>query len=385
MQRIRKALVVGGGIGGPVLAMWLRRLGVEVVVAEARSGAALAEGAFLGVAPNGMNVLGALGIAEAVMARGAPCAAFHFSNHLGAPLGIIDRSHDRARFGFPLTMIRRSELHLTLAEEAAARGVDLRFGKRLVGLDRRPDAVVASFDDGSEECADVVVGCDGIHSQVRRLVLEGAPRALGLLDCGGFATGVAVPFPPGINAMVFGHHAFFGAFRTDEGEIWWFHNGPVAATEVRERLLALHRDDPSWIGEVIAATPRILGPWSLSEVPTLRRWFDGRICLMGDAAHAMSPSAGQGASLAMEDAVVLAQCIRDLGAPEAAFAAFEARRRGRVEAIARIARRNGNGKAPSGAVSRWLRDRALKIFLPRGAAAQDRGYAHRIAWEEQVA
>ena len=87
---LRKVLIIGAGIGGPVLAMWLRRLGLDVTVAEAREGAALAAGAFLGVAPNGMNALMELGVADAVAAHGFACDSFSFSNRRAARIGGMD-------------------------------------------------------------------------------------------------------------------------------------------------------------------------------------------------------------------------------------------------------------------------------------------------------
>jgi 2-polyprenyl-6-methoxyphenol hydroxylase-like FAD-dependent oxidoreductase len=158
---------------------------------------------------------------------------------------------------------------------------------------------------------------------------------------------------------------------------------PPATT--RERLLELHREDPRWIADVIRATPDILGAWPIYDLCAMPRWSDGRTCLVGDAAHAMSPNAGQGASLAMEDAMVLAQCLRDVADPARAFRTFERRRRARVDAIFRHARRNGSGKAMGNSFSEWIRDRLLPVFLRLGAAAQSRSYAHEIAWQERVA
>ncbi|MFE8596193.1 FAD-dependent oxidoreductase [Archangium violaceum] len=394
---MRKVLIVGGGIAGPVLGMWLKRLGMEVSIAEARPTAAVGEGAFLGVAPNGMNALEPLGVAGAVAAAGTPCEAFQFLNRKGDSIGVIDRSGDASAFGRPLTMIRRGQLNAILAEEATRQGVEIRWGQRLVSVDEsHPSHVIARFEDGSESSADILIGCDGLRSRVRSLILPEAPAPsfTGLLDYGGFAQGVQVPVPPGINLMLFGRRAFFGAFVTPSGEIWWFHNGAPGSSDLeafrkssdptreRERLLELHREDPPWVNDVIRATPRLLGPWPIYDLHAMPRWHSGRVCLLGDAAHAMSPSAGQGAALAMEDALVLAQCLRDIDAPSKAFATFEKARRPRVDAIFRAARRNGSGKAVNSALSEWFRDRMLPFFLRLGASGQSKMYSYRLEWDQ---
>ena len=115
-----------------------------------------------------------------------------------------------------------------------------------------------------------------------------------------------------------------------------------------------------------------------------RRLLEGRVCLIGDAAHAMPPSAGQGAALAMEDAMVLTQCLRDSADLPSAFSRYEGRRRPRVTAILRHARRNGSGKAVPGPISEWFRDRMLPLFLRLGEPAQTASYAHQIDWEARA-
>ena len=398
-RKINRVAIVGCGIAGPVLGMFLQRVGIESIICERRSHDALDEGLFLGLAPNGMNVLAELGVHRAVEAIGVACHGFQFQNSRGRTIAAIDRRGDVARFGTHLQMVRRGELHGALTAAARARGIPVRFGRKLVEIDRsNPARVVATFGDGAREEADVVIGCDGINSTTRQLALPDSPSPAysGLLDFGGIADWPGAPLDPGINVMVFGRRAFFGAFKTPAGQVWWFHNCGDAhpsgdgammrdPSAVRARILALHEDDPAWIRDVIASTPAVVGPFALNDILSMPRWHADRVCLIGDAAHATTPSAGQGASLALEDAMVLARCLRDIDDPERAFARFERERRSRVERIVRGSRRNGSGKAVSGPVGEWVRDRMLPLFLRLGTRAQERQYAYRIDWTQRAA
>jgi FAD-dependent urate hydroxylase len=292
-------------------------------------------------------------------------------------------------------MIRRGDLHRVLTVAAREAGVEVQFGRALTGIDRtNPLTVVARFADGTQEAGDILIGCDGIRSTVRQLTLPEAPEPAysGLVDFGGI-TDRAVPIPTGVNVMVFGRRAFFGAFKTPGGEIWWFHNSGEQRPDgllrdratLRAHILELHRHDPPWIGDAVESTQRVIGPFPLNDILTMPRWHEGRVGLIGDAAHATTPSGGQGASLALEDAMVMAQCIRDIDVAEPALAAFETARRRRVEAIVKQSRRNGSGKAVSGPVSEWVRDRALPLFLRLGRRVQDRDYAYRVDWAQRYA
>jgi 2-polyprenyl-6-methoxyphenol hydroxylase-like FAD-dependent oxidoreductase len=374
--------------------MFLRRVGIESVVCERRPTEASDEGLFLGVAPNGMNVLTELGLRDSIEAVSVACNGFEFRNARGDVIGAIDRRRDEANYGARLQMIRRGDLHRVLTSEARRAGVDVQFGRSLVAVDQHDSStVVAHFMDGGQERGDVVIGCDGIHSTARSLTIPRTPDPTysGLLDFGGFAR-CPVPVPTGVNVMVFGRRAFFGAFKTPMGEVWWFHNSSETRDAVfrdepavRAHLLALHQHDPAWIRDVIDSTESVAGPFPLNDILSMPRWYQGRVCLVGDAAHATTPSAGQGASLALEDALVLAQCLRDIVVPERAFATFEHVRRQRVEAIVRQSRRNGSGKAVSGPVREWVRDRVLPLFLRLGTRMQNRQYAYRVHWAQRYA
>jgi 2-polyprenyl-6-methoxyphenol hydroxylase-like FAD-dependent oxidoreductase len=380
------ALVIGGGIAGPVMAMFLRRAGFDPVILEGRPGPMDEAGAFLNLAPNGLGVLETLGILGAVSAVGTPTTSIEFLNHQGRRLG---------RFPETTLLIRRGALHRVLREAAMAEGIECEYGKRLIGVEHEVAGAVARFADGTSRRGELLVGCDGVHSAVRRAILPDAraPEYTGIVDSGGFAPADAAG-ADGVMRMLFGRRGFFGWQITPSGETYWFENfhqctppelDGISDGEWRERLLELHAGDPDPVADCIRHTPGPIGRWPIYDLPTLRTWHRGAVCLVGDAAHATSPHAGQGASLALEDAIVLARCLRDIPDLERAFSSYEAVRRPRVEKLVREARQTGKRKAAGNPVSRRIRDLMLPIFLRMGMRGLREVYRYRIEWEERAA
>lgn len=373
-----RVLIIGGGIAGLSLGMFLQRAGFEAQICEARTQAAQSEGAFLTLAPNGVHVLEQLGLKAAIAEASAPTLGMHFSNARGEPVGTIDNRDCHDRYGSGLLTIERATLLRTLQHAAAERGIVVQPERRLTSLSERTDRVEASFEAGDSASAELLIGCDGLRSRVRELCFPDArkPQFTGLFDFGGITEARGdEPLEPGWFHMVFGRRAFFGAL-LGRGRVYWFHNGGTRPQgDTRAHLLASHDGDPAFIRGLISRTPQILGPWPQHDILSLRRWHHGRVALIGDAAHATTPSAGQGASLALEDALLLARCLRD--APATAFAQFEALRRVRVERIVKASRRHGSGKAPATAAGAWFRDRMLATFLKFGASAQHEAIGYR--------
>jgi 2-polyprenyl-6-methoxyphenol hydroxylase-like FAD-dependent oxidoreductase len=258
------------------------------------------------------------------------------------------------------------------------RGVDVRYGSRLVSARSTPDGVTATFADGRTESADLLVGADGVRSTVRSLLdpAAAAPRFVPVLNTAGYSEHTPADAEVGRLTMLFGRRSFFGWLGAPDGRTWWFANPPApreagsdaaaAASdgEWRAVLRDLHAADRSPAVALVDATPHPLRGWTTYDVPTVRRWHDGRrTVLVGDAAHATSPAAGQGSSLAVEDAVVLARCLRDLPVPEA-LAAYEHARRGRTERVVAQGFRTSSAKSPP-AVGRVVRDLVLPLVLRR--------------------
>lgn len=397
----KKALIAGGGIAGPVAAVALQRAGVEATVFEAYDAPADYAGLFLNTASNGLDVLRTLGIDVPSRADGFPIPRMVMWSGTGKRLGEVANGI-RLPDGTVSVVVKRGLLQRVLREEAERRGVGIEYGKRLLSYEVAPNgAVVARFEDGTEAEGDLLVGADGLHSRVRPVMDPGAPRPsyTGLLSLGGYARGPRIPPTFETQHFVFGRRAFFGYLVRGSGEIWWFANvarpdepsrkelSGVSSAEWNRRLLDLFSDDIDLIGEIIESTQGEIGAYPIHDIPTVPTWHEGPAVLVGDAAHATSPSSGQGTSMAVEDALVLAKCLRDVPDVGMALASYERLRRERVEKVVAYSRRIGQSKAVSNPVARWLRDRIMPFALEHLANAGSHAwlYAYHVDWNEKVA
>jgi 2-polyprenyl-6-methoxyphenol hydroxylase-like FAD-dependent oxidoreductase len=213
-------------------------------------------------------------------------------------------------------------------------------------------------------------------------------------NVGGYSR-VALPdLPAGTYKMVFGKRAFFGYVVSPAGEVWWFANPPRATElsraelqatpqEWKEHLIGLFEGDAGPALEIIRKT-HVLAVTNQHDLPRVPVWSRGPMIIIGDAAHAASPTSGQGASLAIEDAIVLAQCLRDIPDQSAAFAAFERLRRPRVERVVAWAARMNQTKIP-GRFGRVLRD-AMMPFILKAVAKKPQSWLfdYQIDWERRL-
>ncbi|HKE88573.1 MAG TPA: NAD(P)/FAD-dependent oxidoreductase [Vicinamibacterales bacterium] len=381
-------LIVGAGIAGPALGIALRRAGIDTVIYEASDRPRDDAGAFLNLAPNGLSVLRELGLGRRVDGLGFQNDRLVFHNETGRMLA------DVAVGG---NTLMRGALSRALREAAEEVGVRFEFGKALSSVTVRDGGVEARFADGTSAHGSSLVGADGIHSRTRYTCFPDAPKPsfTDIINLGGVVH-TTLPETGTAMHMIFGRRSFFGYAVRPGGETYWFSNfaqkeEPRGTLErfgvdrVRRDLLHLHRDDPPEVTQILQAITGNVGAWPVYDIPSLPVWHRGAVCLLGDAAHAIGPHVGQGASLALEDAFVLAKCMRDIPDAPRAFATFEHLRRDRVEPVVKQSRRTGRQKAPTGWIGRKMRDLILPTFLKSSAQAAQELYGFALDWNERIA
>jgi 2-polyprenyl-6-methoxyphenol hydroxylase-like FAD-dependent oxidoreductase len=395
-----KAVIVGGGVAGLVAAMALQRAGIEAVVYEAHVPTGGEVGSYLTVASNGLDALGAIGADGPVRAAGFPTPTNLLLSSGGRRLGRVSNG-GRLADGTAAHTIKRARLYRVLHQQAADRGVRVVVGKRLVDAEpTRDGGVLATFEDGTKAAGGLLVGADGVHSTTRRLLDPAAPagRYVGLVNFGGYtpqAAGAGTGEPGGWQ-MIFGRRAFFGWVVDPAGGTVWFANVPRppvspaerAATTLQQwqrRLLELVAPDHGPASSLIAAGRLEFAGDNTYDLPRVPTWQRGPMVLIGDAAHAPAPTSGQGASLAAEDAVVLAKCLRDQPDLPQALAVYQRLRRPRVERIVAQAARTTSTKTP-GPIGRLLRDLTLPLVF--GLLVTDKSlawrYDHHIDWDTPI-
>ena len=381
--------IAGAGIGGLALAIALRRRGFAPVVVEKRSAQQLREdGLFLTMAPNGLNALRGLGLAQQVIDGGLPTKGIAIFNERGKKLGLIDYAAHSREFGAPSATVKRGVLSQVLLDAALAAGVDLRLGTEVEGISETGGEVTLMFG-GKAQRFDAVIAADGLRSVVRRMVFPELPQPVysGLIGNGGVVDVPEVPATDGIMNMTFGTKAFFGYIKEGNGPVLWFNTypapesqaGSVADPEGYARFVrSLHRDDPFDNARIMDAVNSIERTYPVYDMPQLGRWSTPRVLLMGDAAHAVAPHSGQGASMAIEDALVLAACLEAEEVPQAAFRRFEGLRRQRVETAIAIGRQSGSQKHAQTWLELRIRDLLLPLFMPMGVKAQESIFRFRV-------
>jgi 2-polyprenyl-6-methoxyphenol hydroxylase-like FAD-dependent oxidoreductase len=361
----RTAIIAGGGIGGLATAVALGRRGWRVEVLE-RAPAIGDVGAGLSLWPNGVRALDALGLGARVRENAMPETVGGLRDRSGRWLLRSDSAELERRYG-PVVMIHRARL-LDLLREAVPPGA-LRLGAEVSGVRDDGTRVEVAYGGGVSR-AGLLVGADGIRSAVRRAVWPGAPGP----RYAGYTAWRLVVGPPegGMSAggETWGRGERVGVVPLAGGEVYLFAvaNAPEGersadgeAAELRRRFGGWHDPIPSLL-DAISEVAVLRG--DIYDLPPLESYVSGRVALLGDAAHAMTPDQGQGANQALEDAVTLAALLDADPSVPSALAAYDRERRPRTQTIARRSRRTGAVAQWSSAPAVAVRDRLLRLVPP---------------------
>lgn len=379
--------IAGAGVGGLALALALQLRGFKPVVFEKKSAEQIrTEGVFLTLAPNGVNALRALGIADATITAGLLTNGLAMFNERGKRLGMMDYGAHADRFGAPSVTIRRGALGSVLLEAAERAGIDLRFGDAVEEIEDEADGVIVHA--ASSDYFAALVACDGLRSLVRRKVFPELPEPCysGLIGTGGVTWVDGIAPTNGRMNMTFGKKAFFGYLAEPGQPVMWFNTypasegraGPIADPRAYARFIeTLHCDDPLDNAKIMAGVEAIDRHYPIYDMPELPHWSKGHVLLMGDAAHAVAPHSGQGASMAIEDGLVLAACFDADDDIEVAFERFVALRQPRTQKVIQIGRAAGSQKHAQSWLELRIRDLVLPLVMPMAVRAQESVFRFR--------
>jgi len=369
MARAERILIVGGGIGGLSAAAALHTCGFTPELIE-RSDAWRAVGAGIAMQPNGLRLLRTLGVGTAVERAGTVIRYWDFCDEQGEVLSATDLTVLWRDVG-PFIGIARRELQRALLAAAAA--VPSRLGTSIKSLTQDGDGVAVELSDRSAATYDLVIGADGVGSAVRELAFDAPPPVYG----GQMVWRSLAPVrPKGLAHLQFllGDGCFFGLCPVGSDQTYGFGNvaGPPLRDPVEGRLARLcerfaHFGDV--VQEYLAALDSDAAiHYSTIEWLEQERWCHGRVVLIGDAAHASSPMMGQGGSLAVEDAVVLADSLRAADTVDRALEDYVVRRSPRVRWVREQSRIAGESlRMPISARNAVLRARGDDIMRQRFA------------------
>ncbi|HEV2801736.1 MAG TPA: FAD-dependent monooxygenase [Pyrinomonadaceae bacterium] len=330
METIRRAIIIGGGIGGLCCAIGFHQAGIEPIVYE-QADELSPVGAGLTLWANAIKALRILGLDEPVVAAGSRIAHAEIRTARGRTLSRSRPGELEQRFGAPTIAIHRADLHDILL--SALPGGTVRLGARCVGFEQDENSVTASFADGFSDKADLLVGTDGIHSVIRgQLFPDLKLRYSGYTAWRGVVA-TKDESALGLSTESWGCGSRFGILRIDRERVYWFAtaNSPAGnkqtAAERKSFLQKRFRDWHHPVGLLIESTPagEILQN-DIYDLRPLKRWGNGRVVLLGDAAHPTTPNMGQGACMAIESSVILARSLSQANNLPVALSRYEAER-----------------------------------------------------------
>ncbi len=368
-----RAVIIGAGIGGLTAAIAHKQSGWDVSVHE-RAWELREVGAGITLWANAVKVLRKLGVGIAIESISSILRQSEVRTWKGKLLLRTDFVSITEKVKAPSIGIHRADLQAKLAEALGREHITL--GATCVAYTQDEKGVTALFAEGDEVRGQVLIGADGIKSLVRNQLLGNEPpryagytawRGVGLIEC--------PEVPIGLTFVAMGRGSQVGMLPIGGGRIYWFATANVPAGEVagpgghKADLLKLFGDWYPPFPAAVEATPdsAILRN-DIIDRPPVRKWSDGRVTLLGDAAHPTTPNLGQGACQAIESAYVLAKCLRESEDVRAGLLAYEQARFDRTAYITNESWKVGKLFGYENPVKCWFRDRLMSLmggYAPR--------------------
>jgi 2-polyprenyl-6-methoxyphenol hydroxylase-like FAD-dependent oxidoreductase len=367
-----KAIVIGSGIGGLTAAIALRGAGVEVSVFE-RVRELEEIGAGISLMANAKSALNGLGLAGALRGMGEPITVAEIRTWRGDVLSRVQAWRLAEKVGAGSAAVHRADLQGALVRELGED--EIRLGAECVGFEQDEEGVRAFFADGAERRADLLVGADGLRSTVRRRLLgDGPPRYAGYTAWRAVVSPEDGLVSAGQALEVWGRGVRFICARIGRGRVYWAATRNALEGEkvapgraAKDEVLRLCSGWLEPVEALVSATDEgdILRTDIYDRDPVRGRWGRGRVTLLGDAAHPMTPDMGQGACQAIEDAVALAERLETVNGVEAALESYEKVRARRTATIVRGSRRMGRVAQLRNPLACCLRDAAVRAVPAR--------------------
>lgn len=356
--------IAGAGIGGLTLGRALAYHGIPFRIFE-RAPELRPAGAGIALADNALRALAHIRLADAVRGAGLQLRHADICDSTGRVITGI------GELPFPVVVMPRTVLQQTLLESI---GAHVECSRAVNGYAQDADGVTVQFSDGSGIRADLLIAADGLHSEVRQAMRGAEPlRYSGQTSWRAIAS-IDLAHPARMTES-WGSGLRFGIVPMRAGQVYWFAvaDAPRGGVDPPDLAAALRARYAGWhapIDAVIAATsPAAIVRTDICDRPPVTRWVDGRVALLGDAAHPMTPNLGMGGCQAIEDAIVLAHAVKEAGSPAEALMRYQAARVARANRFVKRSFRLGRIAHARRAPVRWLRNRALAA-VPRRLAVR---------------